>query len=76
MNRREWLQTAIAALPLSAQTGTRHRAALIGETGAGDYGHEWVTGWNGLESVEVVAVADADEKGRSAAAAKSHAQRL
>ena len=43
MNRREWLQTAIAALPLGAQTGKRHRAALIGETGAGDYGHEWVT---------------------------------
>ena len=76
MNRREWLQTAIAALPLSAQTGKRHRAALIGETGAGDYGHEWVTGWNGIDAVEVVALADANEKGRSAAGAKSHAHRL
>jgi predicted dehydrogenase len=76
VNRREWLQTAISALPLGAQTGKRHRVAIIGETGAGDYGHEWDTGWNGLDGVEVVALADAGEKGRIAAGAKSHAQRL
>src|SRR6476646_8472022 len=75
MNRREWLQTAITAMPLSAETGKRHRVAIIGETGAGDYGHEWDTGWNGLDNVEVVALADAGEKGRIAAAAKSHARR-
>ena len=62
-------------MPLSAETGKRHRVAIIGETGAGDYGHEWDTGWNGLDNVEVVALADAGEKGRIAAAAKSHARR-
>ena len=71
MNRREWLLSAIAALPLHAQTGKRHRVAIIGETGAGDYGHEWQTGWNGIDGVEVVALADANEKGRAAAGAKS-----
>jgi predicted dehydrogenase len=76
VNRRQWLQTAISALPLGAQTGKRHRVAIIGESGAGDYGHEWDTGWNGLDGVEVVALADAGEKGRGAAGVKSHAQRL
>src|SRR5882724_5698908 len=75
MNRRQWMQTAIAALPLGAQAHKPYRAAIIGETGAGDYGHQWDTGWNGLDAVEVIAIADADEKGRPAAASRSHAQR-
>ena len=59
MNRREWLKIATAALPLGAQTRKPYRAAVIGETGSGDYGHDWETAWNGLEGVEVVALADA-----------------
>jgi predicted dehydrogenase len=76
MNRREWLQVAAAALPLRADTQKLYRAAIIGETGSGNYGHDWETGWNGLDGVEVVSLADADEKGRRAAGMKSHAQRL
>src|SRR5206468_967368 len=51
------------------------RAAIIGQTGAGDYGHEWDMAWNGLESVEVVAVADENEAGRRRAGQRSHAHR-
>ena len=29
-------------------------------------GHEWDTAWNGLETVEMAAVADVDEEGRRA----------
>ncbi|HKI38276.1 MAG TPA: Gfo/Idh/MocA family oxidoreductase [Gemmataceae bacterium] len=45
-----------------------YRVAVIGRTGKGNYGHGLDVVWKGLDNVEVVAVADEDEKGRAAAA--------
>src|SRR6266704_5097317 len=76
MKRRLFLQAALGGCAVvSAQPRRRYRAALIGHTGAGNYGHEWDTAWNGLDFVEVVAVADVDEAGRRKAAQRSHAKR-
>ena len=76
MNRRALLQSALGGLSLArAQSRKQYRAAIIGHTGAGNYGHEWDTTWNGLDFVEVVAVADVDEAGRRKAAQRSHAKR-
>ena len=44
-----------------------YRVAVIGRTGKGNYGHGIDTVWLGMENVEIVAVADEDEKGRAAA---------
>jgi predicted dehydrogenase len=46
------------------------RVAVIGRTGKGDYGHGLDTVWLDVPNVEIVAVADEDEKGRSAAATR------
>jgi predicted dehydrogenase len=45
-----------------------YRVAVIGRTGKGNYGHGLDVVWKALDNVEVVAVADEDEKGRSEAA--------
>ena len=46
----------------------RYRAAVIGHTGRGDYGHGLDVVWADVPGVELVAVADADPKGLAAAA--------
>lgn len=53
--------------------GRRYRAAIIGHTGRGNYGHGLDTCFTGLPEVEVVAVADPDAAGRQAAQARSGA---
>jgi predicted dehydrogenase len=45
-----------------------YRVAVIGRTGKGNYGHGLDVVWKSLDNVEVVAVADEDEKGRVDAA--------
>jgi predicted dehydrogenase len=45
-----------------------YRVAVIGRTGKGNYGHGLDVVWKSIDNVEVVAVADQDEKGRAAAA--------
>src|SRR5689334_21408005 len=75
MRRREWIQIAAAGIPMAASADSRHRVALIGQTGAGDYGHDWDIAWNDLDSSLVVAVADPDEAGRARAAQRSKALR-
>ena len=52
-----------------------YRAAVIGHTGQGNYGHGLDTVFVGLPRVEVVAVADPDEAGRAAAQVRSGAER-
>lgn len=52
-----------------------YRAAAIGHTGAGGYGHGLHLAFQGIENVQVVAVADPDEAGRQKAAAESGAPR-
>ena len=51
----------------------RCRAAIIGHTGRGNYGHGLDTCFSGLPQVEVVAVADPDPAGRKAAQERSGA---
>jgi predicted dehydrogenase len=51
------------------------RAAVIGHTGRGDYGHSLDVIFNGLPNVQVVAVADPVAAGREAAAKRSGALR-
>jgi predicted dehydrogenase len=56
-------------------TGKKWRAAVIGHTGKGDYGHGMDTIFLGREDVEVVAVADVDEGGREKAIGRCGAKR-
>jgi predicted dehydrogenase len=51
-----------------------YRVAVIGRTGKGNYGHGIDIVWNALDNVEIVAVADEDEKGRAAAAQRLKAK--
>ena len=53
-----------------------YRAAAIGRTGRGNYGHGLDLPWVGLPGVEYVAVADDDEAGLQAAGERTGAQRL
>jgi predicted dehydrogenase len=48
----------------------KHRVAVIGRTGKGNYGHGLDTVWWNNDRAEIVAVADEDETGRTAAAAR------
>ena len=45
----------------------KYRVAVIGRTGKGGYGHGLDVVWKEIDGVEIVAVADPDEKGRAAA---------
>lgn len=57
-------------------TEKTYRAAAIGRTGGGNYGHGLHLAYQGLENVEFVAVADSDEAGRRKAAAETGAARM
>jgi predicted dehydrogenase len=52
-----------------------YRVAVIGRTGKGNYGHGLDTVWLNFDNVEVVAVADENEKGRAAAAERLKAKK-
>src|SRR5579859_1689679 len=45
-----------------------YRVAVIGRTGKGNYGHGLDVVWKAIENVEIVAVADENDKGRADAA--------
>src|SRR6185295_17827905 len=65
MNRREFLASSLlTALDLRRKP---LRAAVYGHTGRGGYGHGLDVTFQTVDNVEVVAVADPDEKGRAAA---------
>ena len=51
-----------------------YRVAVIGRTGKGNYGHGLDVAWLDMANVEIVAVADEDEKGRAATAARLKAK--
>ena len=40
---------------------TRYRAGVIGHTGRGNYGHSLDTVYLGMDEIDLVAVADADD---------------
>ena len=52
-----------------------YRAAAIGHTGAGNFGHGLHTPYKEIENVEFIAVSDPDEAGREKAAAEAGALR-
>lgn len=52
-----------------------YRAAAIGHTGAGNFGHGLHTPYKDIENVEFIAVSDPDDAGREKAAAEAGAQR-
>lgn len=56
-------------------TSPRLRAAVIGHTGAGDYGHGYDLIFSNVDGVVVVAVADPNEEGRRRAQERSRALR-
>ena len=52
-----------------------YRAAAIGHTGAGNYGHGLHLGYKSLQNVKFIAIADPDEAGRQAAIKETGAVR-
>ncbi len=65
----------VHTLPARAAQPTRYRAAVIGHTGRGDYGHGLDLIFEGHPAIEVVAVADPDPTGRERARVRCHAPR-
>lgn len=66
MNRRHILASlpaVFAASSFAAGADSKLRVAVIGHTGRGNYGHGLDTMWLKIPAVEIVAVADADDKG-------------
>jgi predicted dehydrogenase len=77
MNRRTFLATAssgLVATRLSAAAPRMRRAAVIGHTGRGNYGHGLDVVWQ-KAGAEVVGVADADAKGLKKTLAKLKVKR-
>ncbi len=69
MNRRHLLASLPAvftAASFAAAADSKLRVAIIGHTGRGNYGHGLDTMWLKIPAVEIVAVADADDKGLKA----------
>src|SRR6266508_6962436 len=54
--------------------GRTYRVAVIGRTGKGNYGHGLDVVWTAVDNVEIVAVADENEKGRADAARRLKAK--
>jgi predicted dehydrogenase len=65
----------VATQALHAADATKLKAAIIGHTGAGDYGHGIERIFAGLPNVSVVAVADPNDTGRAKAKAACGAAR-
>ena len=56
-------------------TAPQYRAAVLGHTGRGNYGHSLDMAFTGFPNVDIVALADPDPEGRAAAAARCGATR-
>ncbi|HRX83245.1 MAG TPA: Gfo/Idh/MocA family oxidoreductase, partial [Pirellulaceae bacterium] len=67
MDRRTFLAVAASSFVLPAvsrsQSSDKLRVAVIGHTGRGNFGHGLDTVWLHVAETEIVAVADADERG-------------
>ncbi len=55
---------------------TTYRAAVIGRTGRGNYGHKIHRAYEGMSNVQIVAIADPDPDGRQQAAKETGAEHL
>ena len=62
--------------PLSVKSNPQYKAAVIGRTGSGDYGHGLDAVFNDVDSIDVVAVADVDGTGARNAARRSGARAI
>ncbi len=74
VTRRQFLATSVAATAIAGPLARRasaarveYRAAVIGHTGRGNYGHGMDRVWLDVPGVQVVAVADADVRGLESA---------
>lgn len=87
MNRREFLRhsagfaavsftTARAAEAVSARSARPMKAAVIGHTGHGNFGHGLDAIFDGVPGVELVALADADAAGRAKAQVRTKVPRV
>ncbi len=83
MYRRQFIRSAVGGLAAAGIAGSaaasasgarKYRAAVIGHTGLGNYGHDWDKAFNAFDSVDVVAVADPDDAGRAAVMAHTGAK--
>ena len=75
MNRRHFTSLVVTASVVAADAPKKFRAAIIGHTGRGDYGHDMDMVFAHRDDVEVLAVADPDETGRANAMKRSGAPR-
>jgi predicted dehydrogenase len=80
MKRRKFIKNAAVGIAALGAVGTAakersYKVAIIGRTGKGNYGHGLDVVWNDIDQAEVVAVADEDAKGRTAAARRLKAPR-
>ena len=66
---------AAGVMPLRSAASSRLKAAVIGHTGRGDYGHGLESIFAQRSEVELVALADPDEAGRKAMSTKIGAPR-
>jgi len=73
MHRRSLL-AALGSLAASAAPRRKYRAAVIGHTGRGNYGHGLDVVWQAFDWIEIVAVADPDEAGLAKAVARTGAK--
>jgi predicted dehydrogenase len=79
LSRRGFLVSSAVAASLGpalfAAASAKYRAAVIGDTGRGDYGHGLDVIFNDRANIEVAAVADPDDAGRAKARLKCGAAR-
>lgn len=75
MDRRSFLAAALSSWGYSAPPRRRYRAAVIGHTGHGNYGHGLDVVWQAFDFVDLVAVADADPEGLARARHRTGAAR-
>jgi predicted dehydrogenase len=73
-SRRIFIASALGTAAF-AKPAKKYRAAVIGHTGHGNYGHGIDVVWKSFEQIEVVAVADVDAAGRAAAVTRTGAAR-
>jgi predicted dehydrogenase len=66
---------SIGSSAAAPAAGRLYRAAVIGRTGGGDYGHGYDQVFRGLPNVSVEAIADADPAGLKKAAERAGAKR-
>jgi predicted dehydrogenase len=81
-NRRRFISSIAIGAAAASTSGLRgadelprYKAAIIGRTGGGDYGHGFDTIFEGIENVSVEAIADENEAGSVKAAQRSKAKR-